>query len=394
VQTRVIQLLEDYIYLIIKIIASFSRNGEFSYALNGEVAVRLNRPYKLIKVAVISILITVILFIFSGCSKKPRRNVMYAFYYWRDSFILAKSDIEYLKATKVDKLYIRFFDVDWDPIRNIPVPIGDVNIQTDSLPNIEIVPTIFITNRTLININDSLVQKLSQKIYEKISSILKIFNNPSIKEIQLDCDWAKETRYKYFHLIQFLEKTAINQNIFLSATIRLHQIKYFNNTGVPPIRRGMLMFYNMTPVSNIRAKNSIFDSDVAEKYLTNFDKYPLPLDVALPAFSWGALYRRDKLAALINNITEKKLLGDADFKALDKIHFMVLRDKLYEGQFIKKFDTIRIEEISPAITKFSAEMISPLIRNDSLTVAIYHFNEELEKNYETKEMQNIFSVFR
>jgi len=342
----------------------------------------------------ISFLITALLIVFSGCSKKPVHKVQGAFYYWRGNFSLTKSDINYLKASDVKKLYIRFFDVDWNSIQNIPTPIGDVNILTDSLQNIEIIPVIFITNRTLVNISDTSIKYLADNIVKKISDNLRLFKMTYTKEIQLDCDWTKETRNKYFHLIQFMQEIANDKNIYITATIRLHQIKYFNVTGVPPVKRGMLMFYNMSPVSNIKTKNSIFDKGVAEKYLTNFDKYPLPLDVVLPAFSWGALYRRDKLIALINDLTNEKLSTDTDFQKLDKTHFMVLKDKLFEGQFIKKFDSIRIEEISPEITKLSAEIIAPLIRNDSLTVAIYHLNEELEKNYETKNIQNIFSVFR
>jgi hypothetical protein len=120
----------------------------------------------------------------------------------------------------------------------------------------------------------------------------------------------------------------------------------------------------------------------------------LPLDVVLPAFSWGALFRQDKLIALINDLNIGILSSDADFLKLDKTHFRVLKDKLFEGQVLKKLDMIRLEEISPEITKHSAGMIAPHIKNGSLTVAIYHLNKELEQNYKTKDIQNIFSVFR
>ncbi len=45
----------------------------------------------------------------------------------------------------------------------------------------------------------------------------------------------------------------------LSSTIRLHQIKYRERTGVPPVERGMLMFYNMGQFSADPEARAIFD---------------------------------------------------------------------------------------------------------------------------------------
>jgi hypothetical protein len=374
-------------------IASLSSNYELSVALNGELSVPGNK-FSILSIRIINYcLIIVFLSSLISCSTNFHHKVEKAFYYWQGNFQLTKSDIKYLEDSDVKKLYVRFFDVDWNSEKNIPEPAGDVNIQTDSLQNIELVPCIFITNRTLISIKDTLVDSLSQNISKKIINILTNFKKSCIKEIQLDCDWTKGTKDKYFRLILGMKKILNDKNISITATIRLHQVKYFKVTGVPPIKRGMLMFYNMSPVSEIKTKNSIFNPDVAKKYLDNFDKYPLPLDVALPAFSWGALYRRDKIIALINNLTVEKISCNSDFQKLDKTHYMALKDEMFEGQFIKKYDSIRIEEITPETTKLAAGIITPYIKNDSLTVAIYHFNEELKKNYETKDLQNIFSVF-
>ncbi len=331
--------------------------------------------------------------LFISCSQKRDRKVEHAFYYWRSSFSLSSDDFEYLKELEVNKLYIRFFDVDWNQNSNSAVPVGDVSIETDSLGSIEIVPVVFITNRSLENINNSLIQDLASKIYRKITGKIGMFSNPDYREIQLDCDWTASTKDKYFNLIKYIEKLAATEKICLSATIRLHQIKYYRLTGVPPVKRGMLMFYNMTPVSDFRTKNSIYDEGAAKKYLINFNKYPLPLDVALPAFSWGVLFRRNNIIALINDLNKEQISKDSDFKQLDVIRYMAQKDKFFDGQFIKKYDILRLEIITPEITKGAAELIASKIENSNLTVAIYHLNKELEKNYGTKDIQDCYSAF-
>jgi len=153
----------------------------------------------------ISAIVIISIFLF-GCSQKPKRKVEHAFYFWQSNFTLTKEELKYLKTLDVKKLYIRFFDVDWNPIQRAAVPVGDVQIETDKLNNIEIVPAVFITNRTLENISDTLIQDLAGKIFKKITGKLTLFKNPVVRELQLDCDWTGETRNKYFQLIKDVEK--------------------------------------------------------------------------------------------------------------------------------------------------------------------------------------------
>ena len=46
----------------------------------------------------------------------------------------------------------------------------------------------------------------------------------------------------------------------MSATIRLHQVKYRADTGVPPVDRGMLMAYNLLPPDQAGERSSILDN--------------------------------------------------------------------------------------------------------------------------------------
>jgi len=326
-----------------------------------------------------------------SCLKNHRRDIIPAIYYWKVNFLITSNEIVFLKSINIKKMYVKFFDVDWNSYKMNAEPAGDLIITTDSLP-FEIIPTVFITNRTLANIKDSLINTLSENIYNKIFGKLSLFKKPIVKEIQLDCDWNQNTKEKYFRLIKLIKKRADKINILLSATIRLHQVKYSDKTGVPPVDRGMLMFYNMSSVSEYKTANSIFDLETAKGYLENFNSYPLYLDVVLPAFSWGALFRSNKLIALINDLKKKELFL-LKFKEIGKNRFLSTENHFLRGRYIKKNDVVRLEEISPTTTKEAAELIASHIKNNSPTIAIYNFNKELFKNYGKEDFKNIFFAF-
>jgi hypothetical protein len=329
-----------------------------------------------------------------GCSEKHERKVTPAFYYWKGVFETSTGELRYLKLLRVKKLYLRFFDVDWNQNIKQAVPVGDLEINSDIPRGIEIIPTIFITNRTLINIPDTAVFRLGHNILEKIYAKSGKIKDIKLREIQLDCDWSLSTKDKYFKLIDDIKSLASKDSILLSVTIRLHQVKYFYETGVPPVSKGMLMFYNMSSVSDYHTRNSIFDPEVAKKYLVNFDKYPLNLDVVLPAFSWGVHFRRYKVVGLINDLSAEELLKTNKFKKIDDTHFICTKNCADFGTEFNRNDVIRIEKIGPEQTLDAARMISKYLKKKNLTVAIYHLNDELVKQYEIQDLQNIFSAFR
>ncbi len=329
-----------------------------------------------------------------SCSKEKTRSVTNGVYYWKTVFHLDQNELDWIRDNNIKKIYTRFFDVDWDPSTSQPLPVGNLKINSNNIPGVEIIPTVFITNKTFLNIPDSSINNLASKIFEKIRSQASAFEQMEIKEIQLDCDWTEKTKEKYFNFINDFKLNCVQENILVSATIRLHQVKYFEMTGVPPADRGSLMFYNMTSVADLATKNSIFDEEIAKKYLVNFDRYPLKLDVILPAFSWGVLFSRNKISGIINDVNFDELESNDSFELLKGNTFKVVKNIFFHERYLKKNDQIRIEEITPETTKLAAELIAPYIINDSLVVSLYHLNKELIKSYDEGDFQNIISVFR
>lgn len=332
------------------------------------------------------------LLIFS-CSDSPDRTITRSVYHWKSSFRLDDSEQKWLKENSINKIYVRFFDVDWNPNINQAVPVGDVQIGKSTLSGKEIVPVVFITNRSIKNIPDSLINELAENIQKKIRNKISLLDSARINEIQMDCDWTISTKEKYFKLLEILKTDFIKDSMILSATIRLHQVKFFNKTGIPPVDRGMLMFYNMSDVTDMKTKNSIFDSNTAEKYLVNFENYPLQLDVVLPTFSWVCHFRRDKLIALINEVDKNEMINSGNFKEHGALYHRCIKAFYLKGNYIAEGDLVRIENITPQTTLRAAEMISPHIKNKNITVSIYHLNGELMNHYENNGLENIFSAF-
>jgi len=215
----------------------------------------------------------------------------------------------------------------------------------------------------------------------------------NIKEIQLDCDWTNKTRGKYFALLSEV-KTYLNpKDILLSSTIRLHQVKYFKETGVPPIDKGMLMFYNIGDINDPKTTNSILDLDDAKKYLTNFWEYPLKLDIAFPIFSWGVLIRRGRTIKLISNLRPEDLKDDNKYIKVEENKYKVINSHYLEGYYLYEKDLIRTENVSCEQLTDAAKIMSSVLDNKDIVVSFFHLDRKCLKYYDYEELKTVCDIF-
>ena len=166
-----------------------------------------------------------ILFLFllcQNCQHAPR-NVTMAFYHWKTTV-----DTTDFKNIKKEKIYVRLFDVDWDEATNQPKPLAELRGFGKFQSFKTIVPVVFLTNKTFSQILDYQIDTLVLRVFEKIS---KNTEGALFDEIQFDCDWAATTQVRYFSFLKKIKTLFLNKKI--SATIRLHQIKFMEKTGVP-----------------------------------------------------------------------------------------------------------------------------------------------------------------
>ncbi|MDN5128505.1 glycosyl hydrolase family 18 protein, partial [Aliarcobacter butzleri] len=215
-------------------------------------------------------------------------------------------------------------------------------------PPKDFIPVIYITNETMKNVDYSLVSK----------AILETLKNYKFDEIQIDCDWSLSTRSNYFNLLEDL-KEKLNKKI--SATIRLHQIKYYAKTGIPPVDYGVLMYYNMSNIGDFNTKNSILDNEIAKKYHYNFDVYPLKLKLALPLYSQAIQFREEKAISLFEGVKEKDF--NNDFEKLENNRYKVLNSHYFKGRYIYKDDIFRLENSNEQDIKIALKDFLDLSKN-------------------------------
>ncbi|HVA99492.1 MAG TPA: hypothetical protein VNG53_11410 [Bacteroidia bacterium] len=335
----------------------------------------------------------ILLTVFS-CKKPSHKLVEHGFYYWKTNFKLSSKDKEVLTKCDIKKLYIRFFDVAFDKINKQPKPVQPI-ILTDKFPvGIAIIPVVFITNETLQKTDSSQMATLGKNISNKITEMLKTADNKNVSEIQMDCDWSASTKEKYFNLIRAIRPFADENHWKISATIRLYQEKYFNTAGIPPVDRGTLMDYNMQPLTNPNVSNSIIDVNEENKYLGYLDKYPLKLDVVLPIFYWGVLFRNNQFYGILNNLSENDLKNNFSFTEISKNNYVAKIDVDLNSFHLFQNDRIRLESCSENVLEKSIELIDKKNKTDSLCFSFFSLDSLLIKPLGYEKINSLYARYR
>lgn len=309
------------------------------------------------------------LLIFS-CSTKEHPPI--AFYYWKQQFSLEKIQKKLLKDLNSNKIYVKYFDVVLENMDKHAKPIALIDFK--SLPNQEVVPCVYIQNNVFKFTENQ--KGLALKVSKLVNQISKR-QSIRVKEIQLDCDWTNTTQSHYFHFLKELK--ILQPTTIISSTIRLHQLKYPKETGIPPVEKGVLMCYNMDDIDRFETPNSIISTDVLAQYVTENTKYDLPLDLALPVYQWGLVFRLGKLSLIANDISYKDV-ANSNFKKVTKNIYQVLNNHYLYGNYVYKGDLIRLETTSPALIKSAINILnsSDLTFNQLI---LYHISQEHLNQY-------------
>ena len=331
----------------------------------------------------------ILVLLFSSCSENTKpRQIIPSFYYWKSTLNLSNFEKQKLDSLKAKTIYLKFFDVAWDEAASKPVPVAKLKATREKLQgDIKIIPVVFITNECIQKIDSSQIKQLAENIHNLILEIKLATNFDSIPEIQIDCDWTQATKEKYFLLLNNIKVK--NQKLKLSATIRLHQIKFLSKTGVPPVDRGLLMCYNMGNLKNPATKNSILETEELKKYIGNLFTYPLPLDVAFPLFDWKVLYHNNMYTGLIQGLPDTAFSNSCCIKTGNR--YQVLKDTLLLGYDLHKGDFLRDEQSNIKEILAAANEIGKHIKNTQLRVSLYHLDSVILTKYKTHDLESIYN---
>ncbi len=323
-----------------------------------------------------------------SCSNKTQEKEI-SFYYWKSTFKLNQFETNTLEKNNVKTIYLRYFDIDFENTDTAAKAVATLQ-WNDTIKNLNIVPVIFIKNRTFKHVTQAKeIENLAKHVHQKISSLNQLFQcNPN--EIQFDCDWSESTKEPYFAFLNEFKK--INQ-INLSATIRLHQIKYYTKTGIPPVNKGVLMHYNMGDI-NTSDNNSIYEKKNAEKYIYHLKTYPLKTDIALPIFAWGIQIRNNQVVELLNKININEFKTDTNFILLKSQRLKAKRSFFKASYYFVSGDEIKIEEISENDLLEMSESIKNNTNNNINKIIFYDLDSVNFKRYDEKIFEKVLDNIR
>jgi hypothetical protein len=299
---------------------------------------------------------------------------------------LANKERSVLSDLTVKHLYIKFFDVVWDPVQNTPRPVAKILFSETPSQQISITPVVFITNETLQNMKLQSVDSLAGNINKLLVSSANSSTLTLSKEVQIDCDWTTSTKENYFALLNRLRHHAFFKDKSLSATIRLHQLKFISENGVPPVDKGLVMCYNMGNLRHPETKNSIIDPAELKKYISNLNHYPLKIDIALPVFNWFVKFEGNQYRGLVHTYN----LPD-QLRKEQRILFK--SDTTISGLSFKKGEWLRYESSSLTDIKGCISYIRKKLKQKELNVILYHLDENSLNNYTTYELEDIYNSF-
>jgi hypothetical protein len=281
----------------------------------------------------------------------------------------------------VTTVYIRYFDIDFEPGSIEPKPLAPVRLNMSTKP-FRIVPVVYVKNRVFQQLDSGGIAELAKDVFSLISKI-NIDHHIVNDEVQFDCDWTETTRDNYFH---FIRKYRAISKVAISATIRLHQVKYHQITGMPPADKGVLMYYNMGTI-DAGENVSIYDKSIAARYNSYIRSYPMVLDIALPIFLWGLQTRDGKVIQLLNKMNFSHFENDTNFIRLKKNFFSAKHGCFKGGYYFRQSDVIKIEnvsseelrEIAGELSKYSKNQIRNLIFYDLDSVNLVHYDKDIFK---------------
>lgn len=326
--------------------------------------------------------------------ERPKNN---SIYYWRTTFTLNDVERDFVNKHDIKKIYLRYFDVELNTREGNEIVVPSATIKfIDKVPeNIEIVPVVYITNDAMVRMQPD-VSVYAEKLLRRITAMSKS-QGIDFREIQLDCDWTKNSRDIFFAICSAM-KQSMDSTQILSSTIRLHQLIQ----TPPPVDRGVLMVYNTGNLMKMTAENSIFSKKDIKPYLADnrLANYSLPLDVAYPAYGWSVSYRPVPSGYIFDRLFRKtdfsgypqlSRISRNMYEALENVQF---EEKEYDFPDVWSGYRIKVERPTAGEILEVKEMIESQLKEKSHSNILYHLDETQLSHYTDHEIDEIYSCCR
>ena len=354
------------------------------------------------------LLLVVLGFIFNPFQPKDKSPIK-AFYYWKNyDYFWLESEI--LDTLQVRKLYVKYFEVDYDPDLG-PIPVSKTELSLSrtewdyendrEIPSknakLTIIPTVFILNSVFkepdLNTRE-MAKNILHLVMKKYTENMEGFWYP--KELQIDCDWTESTKDVYLRFLRQLKeemkKSPALKYTKLSATLRLYAYKFPDRMGVLPVDRAMLMCYNLLTPRESGKRNSILDLEELKKYLIGADPYPIPLDMALPTYSNVQVFQNKQFKSLFYKEDSTFL---SYLKPLKPPFYLISKDTLVDEVYLRKGDRLKVERVSAKQIRAAIDIINREVYfKDRPTMALFHLDSDELRKYTHEELVGFYKRLR
>lgn len=336
------------------------------------------KPFHFIVPIAAVVIITIVSIAYSFPSrKKSPDNQQNAVYYWRTTFKLNEVEKQFLQENNIQKMYVRFFDVEpnrYRKFRDDCAPVATIDFY-DTVPKfIEIVPVVFIKPEAITEYQ-TFTDNLAHRLYAMCQ-----YHNIAINEVQFDCDWTGSTREAFFQFLKEIRKSLndyFQKEIKLSSTIRLHQLAQ----TPPDVDYGVLMCYNAGDFKDYKTENSILDIQDVKPYLKYLKSYDLPLTLGLPIYEWNVAFDGNKEFYCLNCFYYDDLQDTTNFKPLG--------GNYYECLSYRYLSYVRHEEVSAETILQVKDLIKK--RYGKMPVVLYHLDSKQLSKYSKDEIEAFFN---
>jgi hypothetical protein len=152
-----------------------------------------------------------------------------------------------------------------------------------------------------------------------------------------------------------------------------------------------LMFYNMGKFSADPEARAIFDAEAAQKYLVRIADYPLPLDAALPIWSWTLQLRDDRVVDLMQS-TDPDELPQLDFlRPLAPDRYVATRNAFLHGVLLREGDQLKGEAGDPLA---ASSMLAGHLPHAARTVTLFDLSERNLQRHGIAQLAQVFNAVR
>lgn len=155
----------------------------------------------------------------------------------------------------------------------------------------------------------------------------------------------------------------------------------------------MLMPYNVGRITEPGSVNSIFDHEMAIPYFSANDPYPLPLDIGLPAFSWGVQFRKGAFMGILQEAQVNEAMNEGLLSGETWGTLQVVNENNKRMPALHLGDEIRVERMTPEVIAQVAELVRSAVNSDTLAVVYFESGAANFQGMTTQEVRSGFERF-